>query len=159
MFRDSPTSYKERVDVIGNPGFIRFIEELERDEEHEFDTWQVGKEKLVITVIEPDPEKADYDKALPTLSPIFARAVSLSEEIEAIAVADLYKGTPLPIRPSEQEERTFRYEGKDILTLERLFEREYTIKTPQTSQEVVSYYAQMIAHGAEIARSVCCACA
>ena len=39
----------------------------------------------------------------------------------------------------------FFIEGKDILTLEKLFERRYTLKTPQTSQEVVSYYAQMIA--------------
>ena len=146
MFRESPTSYKERVDVIGNPGFINFIEELEKEEDYDFDTWQVGKEKLVITVIEPDPEKSEYDKALPILSPIIARASALDEEIATIDVAGLYTGTPLPIRPNENEERTFRYEGKDILTLEKLFEREYTIKTPQTSQEIVSYYAQMIAH-------------
>ena len=145
MFRDDPTSYKERVDIIGNPGFINFIEELEKEEDYAFDTWKVGEDKLVITVIKPDPDKSDYDKALPTLSPIIARAISLHEEIEAIDVDSLYTGTPLPIRPSEQEERSFLYEGKDILTLEKLFERRYTLKTPQTSQEVVSYYAQMIA--------------
>jgi len=37
------------------------------------------------------------------------------------------------------------YQGKDLLTSETLFERIYTIPTPQTSQEVVAYYANIIA--------------
>lgn len=145
MFRNLPTSYQERVDIIGNSAFINFVEELEKDEDYEFDTWQVGKEKLQITVIKPEPEKAEYDVALPTLSPILARTTSLQEEIEALDIANLYNGEPLPITASEDLERTFLYEGKDLLTSETLFERIYTIPTPQTSQEVVAYYANVIA--------------
>ena len=33
----------------------------------------------------------------------------------------------------------------DILTLEKLFEREYVLTGPKTSQEVISYYAQVVA--------------
>lgn len=144
MFRNINTPYVERVDIIGNKGFINFVEQLEKEEGFELDTWQVGKEKLVITVIEPDPAKADYDIALPVLSPILRRLNDLQDEIDAIDVNTI-RCTPLPIKADPREEKTFRYEGMDILTLEKLFEREYRIPTPQTSQEIVSYYAQAIA--------------
>jgi type III restriction enzyme len=144
MFRGMRTPYLERVDVIGNPGFIKFVEQLEKEEDFQFDTWQVGKERLVITVIEPDPDKAEYDIALPELSPILTRSTSIREEIEAIDVMAI-DCPPLPRKGDAAAERTFHYQGMDVLTLETLFERTYTIPTPQTSQEVISYYAQAIA--------------
>ncbi|MEO8393380.1 MAG: hypothetical protein ABI700_10355 [Chloroflexota bacterium] len=132
------------MDIIGNPGFINFVEQLEKEEGFELDTWQVGKEKLVITVIEPDSTKAEFDIAMPVLSPILTRLTDLQDEINAIDVRAI-RCTPLPVKADPREEKTFRYEGMDILTLEKLFEREYRIPTPQTSQEIVSYYAQAIA--------------
>lgn len=144
MFRSISTNYIERVDIIGNPGFIKFVEELEKEEDIQLDTWQVGKEKLVITTIQPVPEKGEYDIALPTLSPILARSTALAQEIEAIDVMNI-KCPPLPKKADSEEAKQFRYEGMDILTLEKLFERVYTIPTPQTAQEVISYYAQVIA--------------
>jgi type III restriction enzyme len=145
MFRNISTRYVERVDIIGNPGFINFVEKLEAEEDIQLDTWQIGKERLVITVIEPDPDKAEYDIALPVLSPILARSTSIQAEIEAIDVYAFYLERPLPIKADSKEEKTFRYRGMDILTLETLFEREYRIPTPQTPQEIISYYAQAIA--------------
>ncbi len=145
MFRSARTSYEEHVDIIGNRGFIDFVEQLEADEDYEFDTWQVGKDKLAITVIQPDPDKAEYDAALPMLGPIIARVVALRDEIEALDVADLYQGKPLPVRISEGDERTFSYRGEDLITAEELIERVYTLPMPQTSQEAVAYYTQMIA--------------
>ncbi|MGN6754979.1 MAG: DEAD/DEAH box helicase family protein [Thermomicrobiales bacterium] len=144
MFRDLNTTYTERVDIIGNPGFIKFVEQLEQDEALELDTWQVGKEKLVITTITPEAERAAYDIRLPVLSPILARATSLAEEIAALDVRAL-TCPPLPRRADSQEAQSFRYQGMDIITLEELFARNYTIPTPQTAQEVIAYYAQVIA--------------
>lgn len=146
MFRNVGTPYTERVDIIGNPGFINFVEKLEAEENLQLDTWQVGKEKLVITVIEPDPAKVEFDIALPVLSPILARSTSIQDDIEAIDVNALFVERPLPIRADAKEEKSFRYQGMDILTLEQLFEREYRMPTPQTPQEIISYYAQAIAH-------------
>ncbi len=145
MFGDMKTTHIERVDIIGNRGFIEFIEELEREEGYEFDTWQVGKDKLEIITIEPVPEKAEFDVALPTLSPIMVRSKTLQDEIEALDILSMYDGDPLPIEPLDDEERTFTYRGKDLITSEQLFERIYTIPIPQTSQEIVSYYANIIA--------------
>ncbi|HEX5504941.1 MAG TPA: DEAD/DEAH box helicase family protein [Thermomicrobiales bacterium] len=144
MFRDLGGAYTERVDIIGNPGFIKFVEQLEQEEGVQLDTWQVGKDKLVITTIEPLAERAAYDIRLPVLSPILARTTSLAAEIEAIDVMKL-ACPPLPRKPDSKEAQTFRYQGMDILTLEQLFERNYTIPTPQTAQEIISYYAQVIA--------------
>ncbi|MEP7284666.1 MAG: DEAD/DEAH box helicase family protein [Chloroflexota bacterium] len=144
MFRNVQTTYQERVDIIGNKGFIRFVEELEKDEDIKFETYQVGKDKLVITVIEPVAERASFDIALPVLTPIIARITSLESEIEAIDVRAI-QSPVIPVSADSKAAQTFRYEGMDILTLEKLFERTYNIPTPQTSQEIVSRYAQIIA--------------
>lgn len=145
MFRNARTAYEERVDIIGNRGFINFVEQLEADEDYAFDAWQVGKDKLTITVIQPDPAKAEYDAALPMLGPIIARAVALRDEIEAIDVADLYQGKPLPIKASDGGEQTFSYKGEDLITAEELLERVYALSPRQTAPETIAYYAQVIA--------------
>src|SRR5207248_10095850 len=52
MFRGMERgSYVEHVDVIGNKTFIEFVEQLEREEELKLDTFDVGKEKVVIVTI------------------------------------------------------------------------------------------------------------
>lgn len=145
MFRNARTAYEERVDIIGNRGFINFVEQLEADEDYSFDTWKVGKDRLAITVIQPDPEKAEYDAALPMLGPIIARAVALRDEIESLDVADLYQGKPLPVKASEGGEQTFSYKGEDLITAEELLERTYALTPRQTAPETIAYYAQVIA--------------
>jgi type III restriction enzyme len=145
MFRGQGIGYLERVDIIGNKAFLDFVEDLERLEELELGRFQVGKEKLTIITIQPVlPGKSAYDIAIPQLSPVLQRKKTLAEEIDAIDVR-AFLCPPLPKRPGDNAERTFRYEGYDFLTLEREFEREYTIPTPQTAGEVIGYYARMIA--------------
>ncbi|MBL8147418.1 MAG: DEAD/DEAH box helicase family protein [Anaerolineae bacterium] len=144
MFRDPPTAFVERVDVLGNPGFIRFVEELEKTEDVQFGTWEVGKDKLVITTIAPDPEKAEADIAIPSLSPILTRRTSLGDLIDSIDVMKI-PSPVLPLRDDGDASNHFTYEGKDILTLESLFQRQYVIPEPQTSQEIIAYYAELIA--------------
>jgi len=143
MFRDLSTSYVERVDVIGNKAFIAFVEQLEREEELELDTFTIGKDKVVIVTIFPDPGKIDHDITLPVLSPILARKKTLAEEIEALDVQAMTSPV-LPRKHGDAAALNFRYEGYDLLTLEKLIEREYTIPEAQTAQEVISYYAKRI---------------
>jgi len=144
MFRGTTVGYTERVDVIGNNAFIEFVEQLERDEDMQLDTFQVGKDRLNIVTIAPDPEKMDSDIALPVLSPILARKKSLAEEISALDVSALTCPV-LPRKPGDAAAQTFRYEGFDLITLQKLVERDYTIPEVQTAQEVISYYARRIA--------------
>ncbi|MCC7352931.1 MAG: DEAD/DEAH box helicase family protein [Anaerolineae bacterium] len=149
MFRDLTTDYTERVDVIGNKAFIEFVEQLEKEEEIAFETFQVGKDKLVIVTIAPDPDKMDKDIALPQLSPILARKKTLAEEIAALDVSAM-TCPQLPRKAQDAAAETFRYEGYDLLTLEKLIERDYVLPEVQTSQEVISYYAKRIAQDVKL---------
>ena len=57
MFRGA-TGYIERVDVIGNKAFINFVEQLEREEDIELETFKIG-DKVHIMIITPrSPEAA-----------------------------------------------------------------------------------------------------
>ena len=146
MFRGRPgaSTFHERVDVIGNKAFIEFVEQLERDEDIEFETVDLDRDRVVIETIFPDPEKAAYDVAMPVLSPILTRKRTLREEIEALDVSR-FQTPKLPKKEGDSAAQEFTYEGYDIITLEKLIEREYAIPQVQTSQEVISYYAKRIA--------------
>jgi type III restriction enzyme len=148
MFRDQGTGYVERVDVIGNARFIEFVEPLEKEEDLQLETFQVGKDKVSIVSIEPDPAKLAKDIRLPQLSPILARKKSLAEEIAALDVPA--PAPPLPKKLDDQEAQQFTYEGFDLVTLQKLVERDYTIPAPQTAEEVIGYYALRIAQDVKL---------
>ncbi len=153
MFRGSrigqEATFRERVDVIGNKAFIEFVEQLEKEEDLELDTVDLDKEPVVIETIHPDPDKLDKDILIPDLSPMLTRKRTLAEEIEAIDVSKIQTPT-LPKKQGDAAAQSFRYEGYDIITLEKMVERQYTIPTVQTSQEVISYYAKRIAHDVKL---------
>lgn len=51
-----------------------------------FDTFEVGKDKVAIERVFPDPDKLDLDIVLPQLADLLERKKSLAEEIAAIDV-------------------------------------------------------------------------
>jgi len=144
MFRDFGANYKERVDIIGNKAFLSFVEDLEKIEDFKLDTFEVGKDKLQITTIFPDINKSKVDIGIPELSPLLTRKKSLAEEIANLDVMK-FSINPLPITSKEEKQKTFIYEGRDILSDKKLFEREYTLPEVQTAQEIIGYYARRIA--------------
>ncbi len=144
MFRDAGVDYRERVDIIGNNAFLQFVDDLEKLEEITLDTFELGKEKLQILTIMPLEERKDFDIALPVLTPSLVRKKSLAEEIAGLKVMD-FSTIILPLAPDDGARETFRYEGYDIITLEKLVERDYQMPEPQTAQEVIGYYARRIA--------------
>lgn len=150
MFRDSVKPlYQERVDVIGNKAFIDFVEQLEREENLELGTFVVGVDKLQIVTVAPDPAKLDKDIVIPVLSPLLTRKTSLADEIAALDVQAL-SCPPLPKKDNDEAAKKFLYEGYDIITLQKMIEREYTIPEAQTSQEVIAYYAKRIAQDVKL---------
>jgi type III restriction enzyme len=148
MFGDLATQYTERVDIIGNGAFLKFIDQLERDEDIALDTVDL-KDPLVIKTIAPDPLKLDRDISIPVLSPILARKKTLAEEIGALDVKS-FVCPVLPRKPNDKAAQSFRYEGKDIITLEKIVEREYTVPEPRTAEEVISYYAKRISQDVKL---------
>jgi len=147
MFRGT-TGHIERVDVIGNRKFIEFVEQLERDEDLQLETFKLS-EKVSIITIAPDPAKMEKDIALPVLSPILTRKKSLAEEITSLDVS-AFNCPVLPRKENDAAAKTFKYEGYDIITLEKMLERDYRIPEPQTPEEVIGYYARRIAQAVKL---------
>lgn len=148
MFGGMGLPYTERVDVIGNTAFLKFVDQLEREEDIALETFDL-KEPLVITTVRPDPDKVERDITIPILSPILARKKTLAEEIATLDVTK-FVCPVLPRKPGDQAARSFHYEGKDIITLEKIVEREYRIPVPQTAEEVISFYAKRIAQDVKL---------
>jgi type III restriction enzyme len=149
MFRDLGVSSTERVDIIGNRAFLDFVDDLEKLEELKLDTFEIGKDKLRIVTILPLEDRKQYDIGLPTLTPSLVRKKSLADEIAALDVSGL-KSVVLPMRGNDPVSKTFRYEGYDIITLEKMVDREYQLSEPQTAQEVIGYYARRIAEAVKL---------
>src|SRR5262249_12638095 len=102
-----------------------------------------------IITITPDPKKADKDIAIPVLSPVLSRKKSLAEEIAGLDVAT-FDCPKLPRKQDDAVAKSFRYEGYDIITLQKMVEREYKIPEPQTAEEVIGYYARRIAQDVKL---------
>lgn len=149
MFRGLDNNYQERVDIIGNNAFLKFVEDLEKLEDFKLDTFEIGKDKLKIFTIMPVEEKKQADIGIPDLSPSLVRKKSLAAEIAAIDVMS-FQINPLPLVAKEEEIKTFIYEGIDIITRETLLEREYKIPPAQTPEEVIGYYARRIAQNLKL---------
>lgn len=149
MFRDNPSGYTERVDIIGNKKFLEFVDDLEKLEEIKLDTFEIGKDKLRIITILPLEDRKEFDIGLPVLTPTLVRKKSLAEEIAGLDVMN-FQSLVLPMSEDDPRSKTFTYEGYDIITLKKEFEREYTIPEPQTAQEVIGYYARRIAEAVKL---------
>src|SRR5580700_2176476 len=149
MFRDLTADYTERVDIIGNQKFLEFVDNLEKLEELQLDTFELGKDKLRILTIMPLEERKEFDIGLPVLTPTLVRKKSLAEEIATLDVMS-FQSMLLPLTPDDPNNKTFRYEGHDIITLEKMVERDYTIPEPQTAQEVIGYYSRRIAEAVKL---------
>jgi type III restriction enzyme len=149
MFRGEGTGYQERVDVIGTRKFMELVDQLEKDEDLKLEKFELGKDHLVIRTIAPDPTKAEKDISVPTLSPILVRKKTLAEEIAGLDVS-AFNCPPFPMKEGTEEAKNFRYEGYDVITLEKIVEREYRMPEPQTAQEVISYYAKRIAQDVKL---------
>jgi type III restriction enzyme len=146
MFRNLPEAYQERVDIIGNKAFMEFVEDLEKLEDLKFETFQLGKDKLKIITIMPLEEKKYADIGIPDITPLIGRKKSLAEEIARLDISK-FRINPLPLKSNEiKDVKSFIYEGFDIITEIKLFEREYQIPPAQTAEEVIGYYARRIAN-------------
>jgi len=149
MFREIPTTYTERVDIIGNNAFLEFVDDLEKLEDLKLESFELGKDKLHIVTIMPMEDRKEFDIGLPVLTPSLVRKKSLAEEIAGLDVMG-FKTIVLPMSEDDPRTKTFRYEGYDIITLKKEVERDYTIPEPQTAQEVIGYYARRIAEAVKL---------
>src|SRR6266496_2244515 len=149
MFRDLTPDYTEHVDIIGNQKFLDFVDDLEKLEELQLETFEIGKDKLRILTIMPLEERKAFDIGMPVLTPTLVRKKSLAEEIASLDVMK-FQTMLLPLTPDDPNNKTFRYEGHDIITLLKIVERDYKVPEPQTAQELIGYYARRIAEAVKL---------
>ena len=122
MFRNE-SDYQERVDIIGNNAFLKFVDDLEKLEDLKLETFEIGKDNLKIETIIAEESKKKHDILIPQLSSSFNRKKNLSQEIEKIKVSDMDINN-LPYEGKEIENtKTFIYEGYDIITKSKEIER------------------------------------
>jgi type III restriction enzyme len=149
MFRDLTTDYTERVDIIGNQKSLDFVDDLEKLEELQLETFEIGKDKLRILSIMPLAERKAFDMGMPVLTPTLVRKKSLADEIASLDVMK-FQTMLLPLTSDDPNNKTFRYEGHDIITLQKIVERDYRVPEPQTAQELIGYYARRIAEAVKL---------
>jgi len=124
------------LEVIGPPGLIDILEELEAQEGIKFAEFDTGK-SLNLTTIFVDENKLDKDIEIPILSPrIFIREFQLNEvEIDKLP----HLSIPLENKILEME-----YIGIDMLKGMEVIRRKWDLPVPQDSKSVIAYYTDQI---------------
>jgi type III restriction enzyme len=124
------------LEVIGPPGLIDILEELENQEGIKFAEFDTGK-SLNLSTIFIDENKLDKDIEIPILSPrILIREFYLDEiEIDNLPTLSI----PLENKIIEME-----YVAIDMLKGMEVIKRKWDLPVPQDSKSVIAYYTDQI---------------
>ncbi len=148
MFRGA-TGYVERVDVIGNKTFIEFVEQLEREEDIQLETFKLG-EKVQYHHHRAGSQEGGQGHRHPGPEPdpdpqeIAGRGNRRTRR-ERIQLPDPAAQAG---RCSPQDSSATR--ATTSSRCRKLIERDYTIPEPQTAEEVIGYYARRIAQDVKL---------
>jgi len=139
MFPEEDASVEKSInvlEVIGPPGLIDILEELEAQEGIKFAEFDTGK-SLNLTTIFVDENKIHKDIEIPILSPrIFIREFYLDEvEIDKL---------PLLSVPLENKILETEYVAIDILKGMEVIRRKWDLPVPQDSKSVIAYFTDQI---------------
>ena len=139
MFPDENASVKDFVnilEVIGPPGLMQIIEELERNENITFGTANLGNQ-INVTTIFVDMDKQEFDLEIPILTPVIVvREFEIDENT-------LDKIPPLNIRLENKVFKT-TYKAVDMVTGSVQVERNWDMPVPQDVKSVIAYYTGRI---------------
>ncbi|MEA2006527.1 MAG: DEAD/DEAH box helicase family protein, partial [Acidobacteriota bacterium] len=124
------------LEVIGPPGLIDILEELENQEGIKFAEFDTGK-SLNLTTIFVDENKLDKDIEIPILSPrIFMREIYLDEvEIDNLPSLNI---------PLENKVLQMEYVAVDMLKGMEVIKRKWDLPVPKDSKSVIAYYTNQI---------------
>ncbi len=139
MFPEEEASKDKSInvlDIIGPPGLIGILEDLEAQEGIKFAEFDTGR-SLNLTTIFVDENKLDKDIEIPIFSPrIFIREFQLSE-------IEIDKLPPLAI-PLENKILETEYVAIDMLNGMEVVHRKWDLPVPQDSKSVIAYYTGQI---------------
>lgn len=124
------------LEVIGPPGLIDVLEELEAQEDIKFAEFDTGK-SLNLTTIFVDENKLDKDIEIPILSPRISIREFQLEEVEVDKLPSL--AIALENKILEME-----YVAIDMLKGMEVIKRKWDLPVPQDSKSVIAYYTDQI---------------
>ncbi len=124
------------LEVIGPPGLIDILEELENQEDIKFAEFDIRK-SINLTTIFIDENKLDKDIEIPILSPrILIREFYLDEiEIDNLTFLKI---------PLENKSLEMEYIAVDMLKGMEVIKRKWDLPVPQDSKSVIAYYTDQI---------------
>jgi type III restriction enzyme len=139
MFPEEEVNIEKSInvlDVIGPPGLIDILEELERQEDIVFAEFDVG-EPINMTTIFVDKNKLGKDIEIPILSPRnIIREFYLNKlDIDKLPTLNLIL---------ENKILKMEYVGIDMLKDVIVVERKWDLPVPQNSKSVIAYYTDQI---------------
>ncbi|HOV92442.1 MAG TPA: DEAD/DEAH box helicase family protein [Candidatus Kapabacteria bacterium] len=124
------------LEVIGPPGLIDILEELEAQEDIKFAEFDTGK-SLNLTTIFVDENKLDKDVEIPLLS----QRIFISEfQLDEIEIDKL----PSLAIPLENKILKMEYVAVDMLKGVEVVKRKWDLPVPQDSKSVIAYYTDQI---------------
>ncbi len=139
MFPEEDANVEKSInvlEVIGPPGLMNILEELEAQEGIKFAEFDTGK-SLNLTTVFVDENKLDKDIEIPILSPrIFIREFQL-EEVQIDKLPSL--AISLENKILEME-----YVAVDMLKGAEVIKRKWDLPVPQDSKSVIAYYTDQI---------------
>jgi len=139
MFPDENASVNDFVnvlEVIGPPGLMQIIEELEKNENITFGTTNLGNQVNVTTIF-VDMDKKQFDLEIPILTP----AITVREfEI------DEHTLDKIPSLNVKLENKVFKttYKAVDMVTGAVKVERNWDLPVPQDVKSVIAFYTGRI---------------
>lgn len=139
MFPDEDANVKKSInilEVIGPPGLVDIITELEAQEGIKFEEFDTAK-PINLSTVSVDENKLDKDIEIPILSPrIFIRNFQIdADEIDKL---------PSLAIPLENKILEMEYVAIDMLKGVEVLKRKWNLPVPQNSKSVIAYYTDQI---------------
>lgn len=139
MFPEEDANVEKAInvlEVIGPPGLIDILEELEAQEGIKFEEFDTAK-PINLSTVSVDENKLDKDIEIPILSPrIFIRNFQIdADEIDKL---------PSLAIPLENKILEMEYVAIDMLKGVEVLKRKWNLPVPQNSKSVIAYYTDQI---------------
>jgi type III restriction enzyme len=124
------------LDVIGPPGLIEIVEELEKQEGIKFAEFDIDT-PINLTTIFVDENKLDKDIEIPILSP---RIIIREFSLDKVDIGNL----PSLNFTLENKILEMEYVAVDMLEGREVIRRKWDLPVPQDSKSVIAYYTDLI---------------
>jgi len=124
------------LEVIGPPGLLQVLEELEKQEKIKFTEFDTSS-KIELTTIFVDENKLDKNIKIPIITP---RIILKEPDLEELSLEKIPSGN----KKLENKVLETEYIAKRMDTDAEVIRRKWTLPVPQDARSVIAFYTQKI---------------